>query len=56
MFALEHIPLMQRQDPELAEIIRYLSKDHLPMSDKAARKILMMEDHDDEDHEMAHAG
>ena len=35
---------MQRQDPELAEIITYLSTGDLPMSDKAARKILMIED------------
>ena len=35
---------MQRQDPELAEIITYLSTGDLPMSDKAARNILMIED------------
>ena len=35
---------MQRQDPKLAEIITYLSTGDLPMSDKAARKILMIED------------
>ena len=35
--------LMQRQDPELAEIITYLSTGDLPASDKAARKILMIE-------------
>ena len=38
------MPLMQRQDPKLAEIITYLSTGDLPMSDKAARKILMIED------------
>ena len=43
-FALEDMPLMQRQDPELAEIISYLSTGDLPMTDKAARKILMIED------------
>ena len=42
--ALEDMPLMQRQDPELAEIITYLSTGDLSMSDKAARKILMIED------------
>ena len=44
VFALEDMPLMQRQDPELAEIITYLSTGDLPKSDKAARKILMIED------------
>ena len=44
VFALEDMPLMQRQDPKLAEIITYLSTGDLPMSDKAERKILMMED------------
>ena len=38
------MPLMQRQDPELAEIITYLSTGDLPASDKAARKLLMIED------------
>ena len=42
--ALEDIPLMQRKDPEQAEIITYLSTGDLPASDKAARKILMIED------------
>ena len=42
--ALEDMPLMQRQDPELAEIITYLSTGDLPASDKAARKLLMLED------------
>ena len=36
--ALKDMPLMQRQDPELAEIITYLSTGDLPASDKAARK------------------
>ena len=38
------MPLMQRQDPELAEIITYLSTGHLPALNKSARKILMIED------------
>ena len=42
--ALEDMPLMQRQDPELGEITTYLSTGDLPVSDKAARKILMIED------------
>ena len=42
--ALEDMPLMQRQAPELAEIITYLSTGNLPASDKVARKILMIED------------
>ena len=42
--ALEDMPLMQRKDPELAEIITYLCTGDLPASDKAARKILMIED------------
>ena len=40
VFLLEDMPLMQRQDPELAKIITYLSTGDLPMSDKDARKIL----------------
>ena len=44
VFSLEDMPLIQSQDPELAEIITYLSTGDLPMSDKAARKILMIED------------
>ena len=44
VFALKDMPLMHRHDPELAEIITYLSTGDLPMSDKAERKILMMED------------
>ena len=44
VFALEDMLLMQRQDQELAEIITYLSTGDLLMSDKATRKILMMED------------
>ena len=42
--ALEDLPLMQMQDPELAEMITYLSIGDLPRSDKAARKILLIED------------
>ena len=36
--------MIQRQDPELAEIITYLSTGDLPKSGKAARKILLIED------------
>ena len=42
--ALEDMPLMQWQNPELAEIITYVSTGDLPASAKAARKILMIED------------
>ena len=38
------MPLMQRQDPELAEINTYLSTGDLPASNKSARKILMIDD------------
>ena len=44
VIALEDMLLMQRQDSELAKIITYLSASDLPMSDKVARQILMMED------------
>ena len=42
VFALEDMPLMQRQDMEPAEIMTYLTTGDLPMSDKATTKIVMM--------------
>ena len=42
VFALEDMPVLQKQDPELAEIINYLDAGDLPISDKSARKIVMI--------------
>ena len=39
VFALEDMPFLQKQDPELAEIINYLGAGHLPLSDTSARKL-----------------
>ena len=39
VFALEDIPVLQKQDPELAEIINYLGTGDLPISDKSVRKL-----------------
>ena len=36
VYALEDLPLMQKQDPELSEIITYLSTGDLPKSDRAS--------------------
>ena len=36
--------ILQKQDPELAEIINYLGAGVLPISDKSARKIVMIAD------------
>ena len=44
VFALEHMPVLLKQDPELAEIINYLSAGDLPISDRSARKIVMIAD------------
>ena len=44
VYALEDLPLMQKQDPELAELITYLSTGDLSKSDRAARKILLIQD------------
>ena len=33
VFALEDMPCLQKQDPELAEIVNYLGAGHLPLSD-----------------------
>ena len=42
VFPLEDMPVLQKQDPELAEITNYLGAGHLPISDKSARKIVMI--------------
>ena len=44
VFALEDTPVLQKRDPELAEIINYLGTGNLPISDKSARKIVMTAD------------
>ena len=44
VFALEHMPVLLKLDPELAEIINYLSAGDLPISDRSARKIVMIAD------------
>ena len=38
------MPFLQKQNSELAEIINYLGTGDLPISDKAARKIVMIGD------------
>ena len=38
------MPVLQKQDPELAEINNYLGTGDLPISDKSARKIVMIAD------------
>ena len=38
------MPVLQKQDPDLAEIINYLFAGDLPISDKSARKIVMIAD------------
>ena len=40
--ALEDMPNLQKQDPEFAELVIYLSTGDLPVSDKSARKIVMI--------------
>ena len=44
VFALEDMPFLQKEDPELAGMITYLSTDDLPISDRSARKSLMLAD------------
>ena len=44
VFALEHMPFLQKDDPDLAGIITYLSMDDLPISDRSAGKMLMLAD------------
>ena len=41
VFVLD-MPVVQKQDPELAEIINYLGAGDLPISDESARKIVMI--------------
>ena len=41
LFTLEYMHGLQVQDPELAELITYLSTDDLPVSDESARKSVM---------------
>ena len=44
VFASEDMPNLQRQSPELAEIIPYLNTGDLPVSDKCATKIIVIAD------------
>ena len=44
VFSLEDMPFLQKEDPDLAGMITYLSTDDLPISDRSARKILMLTD------------
>ena len=44
VFALEDMPVLEKQDPELAEIINYLGEGDLPISDKSSRKIVLIAD------------
>ena len=44
MFALEDMPFLQNEDPDLAGMITYLSTGDLPISDRSARNILMLAD------------
>ena len=44
VFALEDMPFLQKEDPELAGMITYLSTDDLPISDRSARKSLVLAD------------
>ena len=44
VYALEDLPLMQKQVPELSELISYLSTGDLPKSDRPSRKILLIQD------------
>ena len=39
VFALEDMPFLQKEDPEVAEMITYLSTDNLHISDRSARTI-----------------
>ena len=38
VFALEDMPFLQKEDPDLAGMITYLSTGDLPISDRSARK------------------
>ena len=44
VYALVDLASMQKQDPELYEIITYLNTGDLQKSDRASRKILLMQD------------
>ena len=44
MFAIEDRPFLQKEDHALAGMITYLSTDDLSISDRSARKILMLAD------------
>ena len=45
VFALEDMPFLQKDDPDFAGMITYLSTSDLPISDRSARTILMLADH-----------
>ena len=44
VFALEDMPFLQKEDPDLAGMITYLSTGDLSISDRSARTILMLAD------------
>ena len=44
MFALEDMPFLQKEDPDLAGMITYLGTGDLPISDKSVRKSSMLAD------------
>ena len=44
LFSLEDMPVLQTQNTELAEINNYLNTGKLPISDKSARKIVVIPD------------
>ena len=44
VFALEDMPFLQKEDPDLAGMITYLSTGDLTISDRSARTILMLAD------------
>ena len=44
VFALEDMPFLQKEDPDLEGMITYPSTGDLPISDRSARKILILTD------------
>ena len=44
VFALEDMPFLQKEDPDLEGMITYLRTGDLSISDRSAREILMLAD------------
>ena len=44
MFALDDMPFLQKEDPDLARLLTYLSTGDLPISYRSARNFLMLAD------------